>query len=116
MAYGESHVLRSMIGQLMTTLLADNPQAVQPTTGSCWYLSRLARLPHGPAAELKEGQILSDSDLAQCWLQNAHSVQVLAMQQGLLKPKWTLEGNLQGTISKAGGFLASSIECFVTVQ
>jgi len=61
--------------------------------------------------ELMEGQLLSDSDLPQCWQHNAHFVQVLAMQQELLKPQWILEGNLQMTISKPGGFLASSIEC-----
>ena len=42
---------------------------------------------------------MSDSDLSQCWSQNAHFMQVLAMQQELLKLQWTLEGNLQGAIS-----------------
>ena len=64
MPYGELSVLRSMIGQLATTFCCRQPSSC--AVHNCILLQLvLARLPHGPAAELKEG-ILSDSDLAQC--------------------------------------------------
>ncbi len=103
-AYGESHVLRNMFGQLMTTSLADNPQTVQSTwTVHTWMLLVLACLPMG--------QLLRSRKVF-CPTQTWPSVgQVLEMQQELLTLQWTFEGNLQGTIGKAGGFLASCMKC-----
>ena len=89
----------------MTTILADNPQAVQPKVGSCLFM----RTCPSCQIEFKEGQISADSDLPQRWLQDAHFMQVLAMQHELLKPQGK-------AIFKYPSVEAPQLECFVTVQ
>lgn len=84
---------------------ADNPHAVSLTPGTCLFI----RTYPSYQIEFKDGQMHSNPDLPQHWVQDAHFSKVLAMQHEFLKPQGK-------AIFKFPSIEAPELECFVEVH
>ena len=97
--------IAQLTGVPLSTILADNAQAVQLTAGSCLFM----RTCPSYQIEFKGGQMLSSPDLPQQWKQDEHFRQALAMQHEFLKPHGK-------AVFKYPSVEAPQLECFVEVQ
>ena len=97
--------IAQLTGVPVSMIEADNPHAVSLTPGTCLFI----RTYPSYQIEFKDGQMHSNPDLPQHWVQDAHFSKVLAMQHELLKPQGK-------AIFKFPSIEAPELECFVEVH
>lgn len=97
--------IAQLTGVPVSMIEADNPHAVSLTPGTCLSM----RTYPSYQIEFKDGQMHSNPDLPQHWVQDAHFSKVLAMQHEFLKPQGK-------AVFKFPSTEAPELECFVKVH